>query len=265
MSPDPREGTPRVRSVSPDSSRGHREFEPFFYIYPMLPYYIGGYNENSLLITIDWPSRVEANIAIHRLSLWLQEQAASNIAQSIPAYHSLLIVVQEMEYLPVVQTLASAFLQIYQPIQQKTEEKPMIIPVCYHPELGNDLQTIAQYAGLSVPEVISIHNLTTYHIYMIGFLPGFPYMGDVDTRIAIPRKSQPVSTRCGAVGIAGIQTGIYPCNSPGGWHIVGYTPINLFNSQLSQPGLLAAGQQVKFEPIELSEYYAIKANHTVNR
>ena len=129
------------------------------------------------------------------------------------------------------------------------------LPVLYGGFCGQDLDFVAQNAGLSPEQVIQIHSQTDYLIYMLGFTPGFPYLGGMDGRIAAPRLQTPrVRIPAGSVGIAGEQTGVYPIASPGGWQIIGRTPLRLFDPQREQPFLLSAGQRVRFVPIDEAEY-----------
>ncbi len=130
-----------------------------------------------------------------------------------------------------------------------------LVPVCYEPEYAPDLMLIAGAGGLTADDLISIHISRTYTVYMIGFLPGFAYMGEVDERIAYPRKDSPRTTvPAGAVGIAGKQTGIYPSASPGGWQLIGQTPLVLFDRHRQQPAFFKPGDQVRFYPISAHEY-----------
>lgn len=135
------------------------------------------------------------------------------------------------------------------------------LPVCYEDEYAPDLEWVARKKGLSKEEVIDLHSSVVYRIYMVGFLPGFPYMGSIDNRLEVPRKQQPVPVRAGGVGIAGIQTGIYSLNSPGGWQIIGHTPLSLFNLQEDPPIRLQAGDQVQFYPVSKAEYSTITSIH----
>ena len=128
------------------------------------------------------------------------------------------------------------------------------IPVCYEGEYAPDLDGVASEKGLSQEEVIGLHTSVIYRVYMVGFLPGFPYMGRTDARLEIGRKKQPVSVKPGGVGIAGVQTGIYPLNSPGGWQIIGRTPIPLFNLQEDPPIRVQAGDSVQFYPVSKKEF-----------
>lgn len=138
------------------------------------------------------------------------------------------------------------------------EQDLVHIPVCYDEVFGLDLADVAQYNRLSIDEVINIHCSTIYTVYMIGFMPGFPYLGGMSSKIATPRKDFPrTDIQPGTVGIGGEQTGIYPLNSPGGWQLIGRTPILLFNMALTQPSLLKAGQSVKFYPINQNKFKAM--------
>jgi inhibitor of KinA len=129
------------------------------------------------------------------------------------------------------------------------------IPVCYNAKFAPDLAELAGGKGLTEEEVIYLHTATAYRVYMIGFLPGFPYMGKVNERIAAPRRSSPrTSIPAGSVGIAGEQTGIYPLSSPGGWNIIGRTPVRLFDKDRPEPVLLQPGDAVQFYSITEDEF-----------
>jgi len=129
------------------------------------------------------------------------------------------------------------------------------IPVVYGGEYGPDLEFVAKHSGLSVDEVIEIHSKPVYRVYFLGFLPGFAYLGGMDERIAAPRLERPrLKVPSGSVGIAGKQTGIYPIESPGGWRLIGRTPLRLFNPEKEPPTLLQPGDRVKFVPVDEYEF-----------
>ena len=136
-----------------------------------------------------------------------------------------------------------------------TVSRSIKIPVCYDPSVAPDIALLAELHSISEEELIEVHTGKNYRVYMIGFLPGFAYMGTVDKRIATPRKSVPRTfVPAGSVGIAGEQTGIYPFGSAGGWQLIGRTPITMFNPANENPCYLQPGDEVKFFPITLSEY-----------
>lgn len=128
------------------------------------------------------------------------------------------------------------------------------IPVCYGGKLGPDLDAVAAHNGLTSDEVIKIHSAQDYLVYIVGFAPGFPYLGGMFERIATPRRSSPrLTIEAGTVGIGGIQTGIYPISTPGGWQLIGRTPIRLFRPEKRSPSLLKVGDIVRFQPINFKQ------------
>lgn len=129
------------------------------------------------------------------------------------------------------------------------------IPVLYGGEYGEDLSFVAAHNSITEREVIEIHSGAIYSVYMLGFTPGFPYLGGMSDKIAAPRLETPrVKIPAGSVGIAGSQTGVYPISSPGGWQLIGRTPINLFNLSAPDPFYIKAGQKIKFVPIDEAEF-----------
>jgi len=131
------------------------------------------------------------------------------------------------------------------------------IPVCYGGAFGEDLEALARAHGLSADEVVAIHSGSPYHVHMLGFVPGFAYLGGLDPRLATPRRDTPrPRVPAGSVAIAGEQTAIYPLDTPGGWQIIGRTPLQLFKPDASPPSLLNAGDTVRFVPIPAQEFEA---------
>jgi inhibitor of KinA len=129
------------------------------------------------------------------------------------------------------------------------------IPVCYGGDFGPDLALVASHAQLSAAEVIAHHAAPEYLVHMLGFAPGFPYLGGLDARLATPRRAQPRPlVPAGAVGIAGTQTGIYSLPTPGGWQLIGRTPLRLFDPGRARPSLLQAGDRLRFVPISEAEF-----------
>jgi len=138
----------------------------------------------------------------------------------------------------------------------KIKQRVVEIPICYGGEFGPDLSFVAKHNGLTPEEVVHIHSSREYLVYMLGFAPGFPYLGGMSERIAAPRRATPrpkIPSR--SLGIAGSQTGIYPIETPGGWRLIGRTPLNLFQPEKEEPSLLKAGDKIKFNPINAEAYY----------
>ena len=135
------------------------------------------------------------------------------------------------------------------------ERVPIRIPVCYGDDFGPDLSSVAAFAKVSEADVVRIHTSATYRVFMVGFVAGFAYMGIVDRRIAMPRHSTPrVRVPLGTVGIAGVQTGIYPAETPGGWQLIGRTPVKPFDAARAEPFLMKAGDSVQFYAIARAEF-----------
>lgn len=139
------------------------------------------------------------------------------------------------------------------------ERRMIEIPVCYGGKYGPDLGFVASHAGLSEEEVIKIHSSKKYLIYMLGFLPGFPYLGELDPRIFTPRLSKPrLQIWAGSVGIGGEQTGLYPLDSPGGWQIIGTTPVEPYKPDRNPPIIYEAGDYIRFIPIDEKTFVTTK-------
>lgn len=135
------------------------------------------------------------------------------------------------------------------------------VPVCYGRELGPDLADVAAFAGVSEADVITLHSAVTYRVFMLGFVAGFAYLGSVDPRIAMPRHSTPrVRVPPESVGIGGTQTGIYPLATPGGWRLIGRTPLKPFDLRRAEPFLMRAGDSVQFYPITRTEFDAWRSS-----
>ena len=194
-----------------------------------------------------------------------REIEASNIADTvkefIPSYRSLLVEYDaakfshaeiEDRFAGLVEGATATTNSLIDSSQETRQ-----IPVAYGGEYGPDLETVADHAGLNVDEVISIHSGTDYHVFMLGFAPGFPYLGGMDERIACPRLATPRTlVPAGSVGIAETQTGVYPNASPGGWQLIGRTPMRLFDVQAVPPVAMLPGNKVNFVPISHEEYEA---------
>jgi inhibitor of KinA len=231
-------------------------------------YWFHALGESSLVVS--WGNVIsrESNDKVTGLSKALQLQPFPGFVDAVPAYSSLTVLYNIVEVQKNLGSAKSCFEWvknhvsdlIKNSVESITVDAYIIeIPVCYDEQLGNDLNAVSDTMQIDKTEIIALHTGKMYHVYMPGFLPGFAYMGEVDQRIAMPRKKAPVPVKKGAVGVAGLQTGIYPMVSPGGWHIVGYTPYELFNAASSDdPCLLHAGDTVQFKAICLDDYYAMQ-------
>ena len=202
----------------------------------------------------------EANDAVMSLRHWLQNQKRVPIVECLPTYRSLAVY-----FNPLKVTKKQVTDEVLKAVNGSSESlssshKVISIPVCYGGEYGPDIDNVAEHAGISVEEVIKRHTAPVCHCYMIGFVPGFAYLGGMDESIATPRLQNPRTViKGGSVGIAGKQTGIYPIDSPGGWQLIGRTPLRLFTPEASCPTLIDSGYGVRFVPVSEDEYKIIEA------
>lgn len=180
----------------------------------------------------------------------LAQAQPAGVFEIVPAYRSILIVYDPLtircgELKRLVADLNDRLTQIEVPSAETIE-----VPVCYGDQFGPDLKRVATRNGLSEEEVVQLHSEPAYPVYMLGFTPGFPFLGGLSEKLFTPRLDSPrTSVAAGSVGIANNQTGIYPLESPGGWQLIGRTPLKLFDPGRKTPFLLKAGDLLKFKPI----------------
>ncbi len=227
-------------------------------------------NESSLLISFGEVIHEDMHTRVMQAKALIEANPFPGFVETVPAYTSLAVYYDPVEVEKKNETVASTVQQTLQQLletdaaDQLTSSGALVeIPVCYDLSLAPDLNTTAEALKLSVEELINIHSGKKYNVFMIGFTPGFPYMGTVDERIFTQRKTQPrLKVEPGSVAIAGNQTGIYPFATPGGWNIIGRTPQLLFDRKRSNPFLLKAGDEVKFKPISKEEFEMLSAVDT---
>ncbi len=197
-------------------------------------------------LLLNWEQRIdpELNATVHAWQKAIQEASIKGVAYTIPAYCSLTVVFNPLQI--AYRTLADQLRTMApRPAAGKTG-RTFEIPVQYN---GIDLPVVARRTGLSESQIIEYHSNRPYRVYLIGFLPGFPYLGPLPEALHCPRKSTPrQSVPAGAVGLAGAQTGIYPFEAPGGWQIIGQTQRQVFNAEAEDPFLLRPGDAVIFKP-----------------
>lgn len=222
--------------------------------------------DSGLILEISNDISEEVNRKIRALNYWFEKMNFNEIIEIIPTYTTVLIVYDPLKttYDQLVEKLKDIEKHIDE-IKLPTPEV-IYIPTLYGGEHGLDLNHVAEHNGLTTQQVIDIHSSQNYLVYMIGFTPGFPYLGGMSEKIATPRLKIPrEKTPERSVGIAGNQTGIYPIDSPGGWQIIGRTPLKLFDPERSPSVLLKAGQYIKFQPVSEKEYETISQAIKDNR
>lgn len=209
-------------------------------------------------ITLEWRAEIspEINGIVLEAARVIISGKIFGVTEVVPAYRTLSVFYNpfDISYEALFKTLSN---MEFSAAHKKNKTKNVVeIPVVYGGEYGSDLQLAAEFCKLTVDEFIKLHFSPEYLVYMIGFMPGFPYLGGLDKRIAVPRQTNPrLNIPAGSVGIGGSQTGIYPLKSPGGWQIIGRTPLKLFDKNNEvYPFLLKAGDYVKFVPIQEGDF-----------
>ncbi len=201
----------------------------------------------------------EVNLRVRAMAALLESRPIRGILEVVPTYRTLLLVYDPMltepysllEGLKALEEGGVSEAQIPPP-------REVEIPVCYGGEFGPDMEFVADYHGLGVEDVIRIHSSPCYQIYMMGFTPGFPFLGGLPEKLATPRLETPrLHVPAGSVAIAANQTGIYPISSPGGWRLIGRTPLRLFRPERKQPFFYRAGDLIRFRPISREEFNAL--------
>ena len=212
-------------------------------------------------VTVEFSDYIseEVNRRIRSFYETIRSKKIKGITDIVPTFRSVLIS-YDPRYISY-QTLCTQLKTHLNDTSSVENKKKRIvtIPVCYDEEYGPDLKFVAEHAGLSEEEVIKIHTSRDYLVYMLGFQPGFPYLGGLDERIFTPRLTVPrVQIRAGSVGIGGEQTGLYPLASPGGWQIIGTTPVKAYNPQKTPSIPYEAGDYIRFCPISKERFTEIE-------
>ena len=200
------------------------------------------------------------NTRVHRAAKLLAGLNDGRIIEIVPTYRSLLVQfdLARMTRRELTDIVNKSLASLKDDEEDTSPKKIVYVPVCYGGDFGPDMDFVVEHTGLPAEEVIAVHTGTPYLVYMLGFTAGFPYLGGMPEKIATPRLKTP-RTRipAGSVGIAGSQTGFYPIESPGGWQLIGRTPIKAFSPNSENPFLFAAGDYLKFRAISRSEYDSI--------
>lgn len=203
--------------------------------------------DSALLVQLGDEIDITINQRVHALAALINLSAPKGVIETVPAYATLLVHYDPLilSYEQVKNFLQEKITQIEG--NESRKRKRVEVPVRYGGDYGVDLEAVAGHCQLQMTDVIRIHSQKIYTVFMMGFTPGFPYMGKLDDTIVVPRLETPrVRVPAGTVAIAGLQTGIYPIDSPGGWQLIGWTPLQLFDPEAEMPFLFSPGDEVKF-------------------
>jgi KipI family sensor histidine kinase inhibitor len=212
-------------------------------------------------LTLRFGSRVDDAINARVLALWrhLHALALPGVVDLVPAFTTLTVIYDPVLWDPAILEARLVELARAAEVEPAGPGRCVEIPVCYEPEFAPDLDTVCAHTGLDAAEIVRLHSAASYRVHFLGFSPGFPYLGGLDARLATPRHATPrTGVEPGSVGIGGAQTGIYPQRTPGGWQIIGRTPLVLFDARRADPCLLAPGDSLRFVPIGGAEYRRLR-------
>ncbi len=218
-------------------------------------------------LTLEFGHEISENLLqqITSFNALINRNPFTGFRTSVPAYSTISVFYDPIQViraadLPGIDCFDKVSAYLYQLTndadnQPGTPDNLITIPTCYGGAYGEDLEAVAALHHLSAGEVISLHSAAIYKVYMIGFVPGFAYLGGMSAQLATPRKPTPRKViPAGYVGIAGMQTGVYPLATPGGWQLIGRTPLTLFDAARARPALLKAGDLVTFKPIDHQQF-----------
>jgi inhibitor of KinA len=212
-------------------------------------------------LTLEFGDAIDRQLvtAVAALDVRLTHEIAAGrlagVVETVPTFRSLTVIFD-----PLVLSradLQGRLMAVLGETETEAEQSPRrwCLPVCYGGEYGPDLESVAEAKELTPEKVIDLHVSQIYLVYMIGFLPGFPFMGDVVPALDMPRRTEPrVRVPAGSVAITGQQTAVYPWESPGGWQLLGRCPLTLFDAQRPEPALLAPGDRVEFQAVSANRY-----------
>jgi inhibitor of KinA len=217
------------------------------------------FGDSALLVNFEQIIDLKVNHKVNALYSLITRANLEEITFMIPAYCSLTI---GFDFKKINhQSLEAKLRELTNQVdkQEENEQRELFIPVCYDDEYGLDLSEMVELSGLTKRQIVEYHVSSVYNVYMIGFIPGFPYMGVLPAELNFKRKFEPrLKVPKGSVGITGSQTGIYPMDVPGGWQIIGKTPLNIFDGSKKEPFIFQSGDKVKFEEIDKETFCNIE-------
>ncbi len=226
-------------------------------LFPNLRFRLSG--DRALLVDCGEGIDISVNEKVLALASLIRQNPPEGVQAVVPAYRSFAILYDPLLTEPDILKRKVNLLENQQKNLVRLESNVVSIPVCYGGAFGPDIGFVSSHTGLKQDEIAAIHSSGEYPIYMVGFTPGFCYLGGLDQRLQTPRRETPrVSIPAGSVGIAEMQTGMYPVESPGGWQIIGRTPLRLFAPEKQNPFLYKAGDRIRFVPVSIEEFQELQ-------
>lgn len=213
-------------------------------------------------VLIEFGSRIDPdiNVRVRKMAYLLGREGPPGIDELVPSYCSLLVQFDPRVLPPDQLGAICRELEARLDSVRLPPARTVVLPTAYGGEFGPDLMDVTAHTGLAAQEVVALHAASTYLVYCIGFSPGFPFLGGLNPRLAVPRLAQPrTRVPAGSVGIGGAQTGVYPSETPAGWRLIGRTPVRLYDPRSEPPIMLQPGDILRFRPIDPEEYRAIAA------
>ncbi|MDC7788748.1 5-oxoprolinase subunit PxpB [Rhodoplanes sp. TEM] len=213
-------------------------------------------------LVVEFGREVDRRVSALVLALTRRLEAAAldGVVELVPTFRSLMVHYDPLVLAP--SDLAARLAALAAGLDAVEEPGRLWrLPACYDPAVAPDMADVAAATGMTPAEIAAVHSAETYHVYMLGYLPGFPYMGDTPVPLRLPRRRDPrVKVPPGSIAIATAMTAVYAIESPGGWNLIGRTPALMWDLRRDPPALLAAGDKVRFEPVSLADYEALAAS-----
>ena len=217
------------------------------------------YGDRALLVNFEQKIDAEVNEEVIALNEWILAERLQGLTYTVPAYCSLTLAYDPgLIELEVLMEKIAAFSQS-QKEEKKREKRLLRIPVCYEESFAPDKEEVLRQTGLAWEEILNLHTQTRFRVFMLGFLPGFTYMGKLPQALFCQRRKEPrLRVPKSSVGLAGFQTGIYPSVAPGGWQLIGKTPLEIFDPGRQDPFLFKAGDELHFYQIDVADFESIE-------
>ena len=216
-------------------------------------------SKNTLRFAFNEEISQKSFLSVQQFNTFIRKSLKRKIIETVPSYYTITVYLKEHQHVSY-EELVEQWQQYQKGLMngQPLIGRELRIPICYDEEFALDMERVMEHTSLSFEEIVTLHSSRVYAVHLVGFLPGFPYLGELDSRLHVPRLQKPRKlVSASSVGIGGRQTGIYPIDSPGGWNIIGKTPYRLFDVKSDEPSLFQVGDSVTFYAITKQKFYKL--------